>query len=65
MEFSIKPASLMEKKQVVEKWKVWGGGHNGKQKFALKCVSGHLKCFRPCYLFFSLMENGSIGDPPT
>ena len=35
---------VWKKKKVVEKWKV-GGVIMKKNKFALKCVSGHLKCF--------------------
>ena len=29
------------------------GGHNGENlKFALKCISGKMKCFKPIYIFF-------------
>ena len=41
------------------------GGHNGKKnKFALKCFSGKIKCSKTMLVFF-LMENWGIEDPPS
>ena len=42
----------------------WGGVIMGKNKFALKCSSGKIKCFKTM-LFFFLMENRGIEDPPS
>ena len=28
------------------------GGHNGKNKFALKCSTGKIKCFKTMLVFF-------------
>ena len=44
-------------------WVGWGG-HNGKNKFALKCISGKLKCFKTI-IFSFLIENRVVEDPPS
>ena len=43
------------------------GGHNlKKDKFALKCFSDKIKCFKTMLVFsFFLMENQGIEDPPS
>ena len=37
----------------------------GKSKFALKCFLGKIKCFKTMLVFFFLMENWGIEDPPS
>ena len=41
-----------------------GGVIMGKNKFALKCSTGKVKCFKTMLLFFC-MENWGIKDPPS
>ena len=37
------------------------GGHNGKNKFALKCISGNIKCFKNISFFFCSGNPGHRG----
>ena len=41
-----------------------GGVIMGKNKFALKCSTGKIKCLKTMLVFF-LMENQGIEDPPS
>ena len=42
-----------------QRWKM-----GEKNKFALKCISGKIKCFKTMFVFF-LMENRVVEDPPS
>ena len=41
------------------------GGHNGKKEFALKCISGKIKCFKTIFFFLFLMETRVLEAPPS